>query len=528
MPNKKTNQHQPGCITNWIVATSLLKVCVATAALALLILILSWILWGRLAGLSQPELESARATAALTTVGGLGGSVYLIVRYRAQDLAEKQHTMARLDHDDELIDKALELLASDNPLKRVSGARQLIELADNHDDPVYQQRIIDAFCTFLRLSTSDHHGGRKCDDIVFVEEIFINAMRGHLKDVDEQSPSWTKCSFDFKYVHFSSHVDLSECEFQGETDWRGVYFTKEATFSGAVFESAPLFSEAFFQGEAKFDKCRFADGIDADFSCSQFKNRTCFADAHFGGTALFGHTRDESEDSDSNDVDPFPTTFFSEADFSGAKFCGDARFGLDEGEHKGKEEGVSAPLLISRFEGPARFEEVEFQRGAYFGAVYFKKGAFFSERRRKRKKVRTPPECRSRTDGSTRKRKGATFGSIAYFQDAHFHASDRNYLHPESAKSLGADFRGCKFYNKDSGHTYSTNIDFKGAHFYVTPFFEMAEALCKKHRPHTSSPSWPEEISLKKGEEGDIPEEARCPLCREHVFAGHSGLITRS
>ena len=95
MPNKKTNQHQPGRVTNWIVVTSLLKVCSATAALALLILILSWILWGCLAGLSQPELESARATTALTTVGGLGGSVYLIVRYRAQDIAEKQQTTDR-------------------------------------------------------------------------------------------------------------------------------------------------------------------------------------------------------------------------------------------------------------------------------------------------------------------------------------------------------------------------------------------------------------------------------------------------
>lgn len=513
MPNKKTNQHQPGRITNWIVATSLLKVCSVTAALALLILILAWILWGRLAGLSQQESVSTRATASLTTVGGLGGSVYLIVRYRAQDLAEKQHTMSRLDHDDELIDKALELLASDNPLKRVSGARQLIELADNHDDFAYQQRIIDAFCTFLRLSTSNHHGGSECNEIVFVEEIFINAMRNHLKDTGEQSSSWMKCSFDFKYVHFSSRVDLSECQFQGETDWRGVHFTKEAVFSGAVFKSSPLFSEACFQGEAKFDKCRFADTIDVDFSCSRFKDRICFADAYFGGTALFGHTRDENEDSDSNDVDPFPTTFFSEADFSGAKFCGDARFGLDEGKNEG-EERASAPPLISRFEGPAYFEETEFQKGAYFGAVYFKKGAFFSERRRKRKKARTA-ERRSRAGGSPRRKKGAIFRGVAYFRDACFHTDNTNCLCFDSTKASRADFRGCKFDDRDaeSEKTLPANIGFEEAHFHITPSFESAEVPCKKHRFPTSCPSWPKNVPLKEGEEGDIPKESYCPLC---------------
>lgn len=297
--------------------------------------------------------------------------------------------MARLDHDDELIDKALELLASDNPLKRVSGARQLIELADNHDDSAYQQRIIDAFCTFLRLSTSDHHSGSECDDIVFVEEIFINAMRNHLKDIGEQSPSWMKCSFDFKYVHFSSHVDLSECKFQGETDWRGVYFTKEATFSGVVFESAPLFSEAFFQGEAKFDKCRFADGIDADFSCSRFKNRICFADAYFGGTALFGHTRNEGEDSDSNDVDPFPTTFFSEANFSGAKFCGDARFGLDEGKHK-EEEGASAPPADLLLRGARLLRRSRISKRSLFRSRLFQERRFLQREKKKKEEGQNP------------------------------------------------------------------------------------------------------------------------------------------
>lgn len=72
MPNRSEQRNQFKRRTDWIVRIPLFFACIATATLALLILILAWILWGRLAGLSRPELESARATAALTTVGGLG------------------------------------------------------------------------------------------------------------------------------------------------------------------------------------------------------------------------------------------------------------------------------------------------------------------------------------------------------------------------------------------------------------------------------------------------------------------------
>ena len=130
MPNRSEQRNQFKRRTDWIVRIPLFFACIATATLALLILILAWILWGRLAGLSRPELESARATAALTTVGGLGGSVYLIVRYRAQDIAEKQHKTAESDHNEQLMSKALELLASDNQIKQIYGARQLVLLAN--------------------------------------------------------------------------------------------------------------------------------------------------------------------------------------------------------------------------------------------------------------------------------------------------------------------------------------------------------------------------------------------------------------
>ena len=357
MPNKKTNQHQPGCITNWIVTTSLLKVCVATAALALLILILAWILWGRLAGLSRPELESARATAALTTVGGLGGSVYLIVRYRAQDIAEQQHKTAELDHNEQLMSKALELLASDNPIKQISGARQLVLLADEYDGLAYQQRIVDALCTFLKPSIHDD-----LESGFIIEEIFLEAMRDHLgKGSEDSRSSWSECSFDFRGVHFNSCVDLSGCQFRGATDWRGARFAEDVFFSNANFTAIPLFSDIEFSGEARFDGCEFASKAGADFSYSSFKRNAYFTNARFSGATVFGSIRREEDDPD--DVYSIPATFHERADFSGTVFGGDAHFGLDG--QSGKE------IPISRFDGPAHFEEAKFEGRAYFGDVCF-------------------------------------------------------------------------------------------------------------------------------------------------------------
>ena len=505
MPNKKTNQHQPGCITNWIVTTSLLKVCVATAALALLILILAWILWGRLAGLSRPELESARATAALTTVGGLGGSVYLIVRYRAQDIAEQQHKTAELDHNEQLMSKALELLASDNPIKQISGARQLVLLANEYDGLAYQQRIVDALCTFLKPSIHDD-----LESGFIIEEIFLEAMRDHLgKDNEDSRSSWSECSFDFRGVHFNSCVDLSGCQFRGATDWRGARFAEDAFFSNANFTAIPLFSDIEFSGEARFDGCEFASKAGADFSYSSFKRNAYFTNARFSGATVFGSIRREEDDPD--DVYSIPATFYERADFSGAVFGGDAHFGLDG--QSGKE------IPISRFDGPAHFEEAKFEGRAYFGDVCFMQGAFFnnklgSGRRRGSIPVKQLPDA-SRPTG-----RGTIFCGIAYFNHAYFRSNGKNCLRFDFAEIRRASFDECRFddadEHPDAGSTsssFSAHIEFTEAHCHILPSFKDAKISCNKHRWRNSCVVWPRGVISEENAEKGIPEGVQCPSC---------------
>ena len=517
MPNKKTNQHQPGCITNWIVTTSLLKVCVATAALALLILILAWILWGRLAGLSRPELESARATAALTTVGGLGGSVYLIVRYRAQDIAEKQHKTAESDHNEQLMSKALELLASDNPIKQISGARQLVLLANEYDGPAYQQRIIDALCTFLKPSIRDDF-----ESAFIIEEIFLEAMRDHLRQGDEgPCSSWSECSFDFRGVHFNSCVDLSGCQFRGATDWRGARFAEDALFSNANFTAILLFSDVEFSGEARFDGCEFASKFDADFSCSSFKRNAYFTNARFSGTTVFGSIRREEDNPD--DVYSIPATFHEEADFSGAVFGGDARFGAVPGGdvHFGLDGKPGKEIPISRFDGPAHFEEAKFEGRAYFGDVCFMQGAFFNSKSGgARRRGSTPVEQRSNVGRPAEN--GATFKGSVYFSYAHFLTDGEHCLRFDFAEIHGTCFDEQKFVGagersgaRDAAAPFLVNIEFTEAYFDVPPSFRGAKILCNEHRSCDSRVVWPEGVISEENAEKDIPEGAQCPSCQE-------------
>ena len=517
MPNKKTNQHQPGRVTNWIVTTSLLKVCVATAALALLILILAWILWGRLAGLSRPELESARATAALTTVGGLGGSVYLIVRYRAQDIAEQQHKTAELDHNEQLMSKALELLASDNPIKQISGARQLVLLANEYDGPAYQQRIVDALCTFLKPSIRDD-----LESGFVVEEIFLEAMRDHLRQDNEgSSHSWSECSFDFRGVHFDSCVDLSGCQFRNATDWRGAHFAEDAFFSSANFTAIPLFSDVEFSGEARFDDCEFASKAGADFSYSSFKRNAYFTNARFSGATAFGSIRREEDNPD--DAYSIPATFHEKADFSGAVFGGDARFGamLGEDAHFGFDGKSGKEIPISRFDGPAHFEEAKFERGAYFGDVRFMQGAFFNSKSSgEGRRGITPVEQPSSTGRPTEK--GATFSGPVYFDYAYFLADGENCLRFDFAEIQGTrvDERESVDTDEHSGAEgaaalFSVHIRFAEAHFDTPPSFGGAKIPCNEHRSCDSRVVWPEGVISEENTEKDIPEGAQCPSCQE-------------
>ena len=499
MPNQETSRRQPGRITNWIVTTSLLKVCTAAILLSLAVLALAWVVWGRL-GLSQCESASTRSTAALTTVGGLGGSVYLVVRYRAQNLAEKQHMATERDHVEQLMDKVVDLLVSNNSLKRVSGARQLILLADECNDIAHQQRVIDTFCTFFRLSTSKQLAVDVRDGIAFVEEIFFTAMKNHLQNSDEphSAISWSECVFDFKNIHFNSRIDLSGCRFKNTSDWRRAHFSRGAVFSGSIFDGASLFSGVHFEGETKFDGCEFA--TDTDFSYSQFKDEVRFTDTHFKEAVSFGHVRDENEDP--SNIDALPATFYSEADFSGAVFGGDARFGL----------GDTARSLVSRFEKEAHFEGSRVERKAYFGDVLFMNGAFFNKRRG----ANTPGE--ESAEQMRPDAEGASFSDIAYFRHAYFHTNGKYCLKLDFAKLHEADFQDCEFDDRDvdSGDTLPSIIDFTRSLCASTPDFEGAVISCRRHRSPSSYPVWPEGTSFEKDEEGEekgIPEGSYCPSC---------------
>lgn len=480
-----------------VFGSPLLDSCVRGVMVALLVLVGAWIMWGW-AGLD--EQSPARATVALTTVGGLGGSVFLIVKYRAQELVEEQHLISRRDHGDEMIDKALELFASTSPLKRVSGARQLIRLSDGHDDIAYQQRIVNEFCTFLKLSQG------RCVEDILIEKIFLESVKERASGSREGSlSSWCKCRFDFRGICFASCVDLSMCVFQNRVDWTGARFLEDALFSGATFEVSPLFSGVDFGGMAKFDGCKFKSEEDVDFSLSLFKGKASFVDVSFGGGVSFGQVRSKEDGSGDDAFDEIPT-FCADADFSGAVFGGEANFGLS-----GR---VGEDVPVCCFEGSARFEGATFERGAYFGDVQFMNGAFFNSRR----EPRPAAGGRGGASGSPCVKVGngrTSFDVVAYFRGAYFHTDGKDCLRFDRVKVRRGDFRDCVFGDRDleTDGLLPSEIAFRGVLCDRKLSFENSEVTCKKHKSRLSNRVWPKGLPLKGCEEGDIPVGAYCPEC---------------
>ena len=506
MGNPSARRGRPDREADRTARSALLCACVVVLVISLGVLILAWIVWGCV-GLKQP---SARATAALTTVGGMGGSVFLVVKYRAQNLVEKQHAMSRLDHDDELIDKALELFASDNSLKRATGARYLIELANKRDDLSYQQRIVDAFCASLRVSAAEGGSDGENADSAFVERVFVRAMRERLGGSNGSLPSWAKCVFDLRGVRFGSPVDLSDCTFEAEVDLRGAVFAEGVFFSGAVFESTPIFSGVRFLRDETFDECCFRAGNDLDFSYSVFKGAVGFAGTVFYGNVMFGRPRSDDSGGEGADGEQgqddgvrFPTTFFSEVDFSRAVFRGDARFG------PGERLGGSSPLLVACFDKPAHFEKSEFMGGAYFGSVVFGQGAYFNERRRERGS--SEGRRLQIAESSSSRKQGAVFRESAYFHSAYFRTDGVNCLNFDYVDAAEVDLGECEFDDRSPGEDVrSANVSFRGARIKKTLSFKGAKVPCEKNGSPLIRFSWTGSriggVPLREGEDDGIPE----------------------
>lgn len=216
------------------------------------LLIVAWVGWGTFGQLSGHEVVAAHATAALATVGGLGGIVALTVSYRRQATAES--SVVRKDFID-----GIHLLGDSQGSTRIAGVYELVDIADG--EPSYRQRVVDILCGYLRTRREDDGP---------VESSILDAISDHVCQRWNsplgvglrvtKAPAgtvWFRCSFDLHGATFTEEVDMKSAMFAGSVDFRDVIFESGVEFSLSQFRSGADFSGACFNKEARFNRASF-------------------------------------------------------------------------------------------------------------------------------------------------------------------------------------------------------------------------------------------------------------------------------
>lgn len=409
---------------------SLFVWCAVIFAATGFFLVIAWQLWGSPSFGNLGPYPTGRATASLTTVGGLGGAVFLTVKYRAHSLAERQErwhadeeSRARESHQTMLVAQqrqavveATRLLDSDVASTRIAGVTILAEIADTYLAS-RQQQVVDILCGYLR---TEHSSEEKGHDAA-VESAILNTFASHLKkpgspEVDqladlrqltEDAELWCNCKFDLHGATFAEPVNLNGVTFGREVDFSSAVFKKTVEFRGAVFFNGASISEARFMAPATFEKATFGEPANfsnvlfddyavfvetrfekdamfqsvnfakyAEFSRSQFQSGVNFQETHFVNTANFSKSRFLDF------VNFVAVSFGRTARFDEASFEGPVSFNSTQFEGQAKFENTSfyPPALLERavFDDKALFSKAFFASGADFSMTTFHKLAMFT------------------------------------------------------------------------------------------------------------------------------------------------------
>ncbi len=429
---------------------------------------------------SSPEITPLeRIKTTLTTVGGIGGVSFLVIKFRQQDIAEKQHKHSeeerikaeeaeisrkfeaeKLEANKKLVD-AVQQLGDQSPQVRIAGVYALADVAgtygsENHGVD-YNKRAVEILCGYLRTVRSE--------DDKPVESAVLSILSSHLtpstNSLHNNISPWSRytidlrgaklteaVNFDFAQIsrldchatEFFGEVSLEECQL-GNASFQDAIFEKttnfkkasfmEANFSGANFKQKAEFGAAStgkiegasFEGNANFKNTRFEESAifnhssfdKVDFQRSLFMGNALFQNVNFAGRANFGNR----------------TIFKNKAHFNGSTFDA-ARFkdAIFEGHVNFGRYDKSRTTFVNtgNFSG-ARFDKkVTFQCALFYGEAKFYKTIFKDE---------------VNFQGGNRNESATTFKGKAYFCSTNF----RKY----------ANFKNVVFESEVSFDTYRNN-----------------------------------------------------------------------
>ncbi len=397
-----------------------------------------WLTNWRGAGVGAGSLDLVKVS--LTTIGGIGGTGYLVIKYRERASAERAERDAEQNRAEQRLLSGVQQLGSGSPQVRIAGVYSLADVADTYRGE-YRQRVVSILCGYLRTQrgewrtiVNEQDGPEQSsEEKVYVShdgavestvlEVLVRHLRkrcektkhrGAVTQLVEDDQLWCDCT-----------IDLHDAVLTEIADFRGATFTNDASFQDATFNRANFqdatfnrvdFRGATFNGAAGFQGATFNR---VDFRGATFNGAVGFQGATFTNDAAgfqgATFTNDASfRDATFNRVD-FRGATFNRVDFRGATFTNDASF-------------QDATFNRANFQD-ATFNRVDFRGATFNGAAGFQ-GATFN-----------------RVAGF----QGATFNG-AYFWDANFNGA---------AGFRGATFNGAYFW----GATFNGAAGFRGATF---------------------------------------------------------------
>ena len=297
-------------------------------------------------GVSSTPLDVIKAS--LTTIGGVGGTAYLVIRYRERASAERAEAEHKLLN-------AVQQLGSESPQVRIAGVYALADVADTYRGG-YRQRVVNILCGYLRTQRGEwktivneqDRPKQSSEEKVYVsqdgavESTALEVLGRHLRKRHEKADThgavsrdveddqlWCDCTIDLHDAVITESLNFTDVTLASDASFQGATFNTFAIFQGASFDAHVTFRGATFNYDAHFERATFKD--DAHFERATFKDDTSFWGATFNYDAYFERAtfKDDTYFSGAtfNDDAHFErATFKDDTSFSGAAFNDDAHF----------------------------------------------------------------------------------------------------------------------------------------------------------------------------------------------------------
>ena len=294
----------------------------------------SWQRWltnwrGASAGAGSLDLVKV----SLTTIGGIGGTGYLVIKYRERASAERAERDAEQNRAEQRLLSGVQQLGSGSPQVRIAGVYSLADVADTYRGE-YRQRVVSILCGYLRTRRGERRTivneqdgpEQSSEKKVYVshdgavESTVLEVLVRHLRkrcektkhreavtQLVEDDQFWCDCTIDLHDAVLTEIADFRGATFNRDANFRGATFTNDANFWDATFKRYADFRRATFKRYADFWDAAFTN--DANFWGATFKRYADFWRAAFNREANFRGA-----------------TFKRDADFRDAAFTNDANF----------------------------------------------------------------------------------------------------------------------------------------------------------------------------------------------------------